>query len=713
MKDAAFFDLLAARGMRVTDSQQRVIAHENGRAAVYAGPGSGKTTVLTLRAAYLYMVRGVSPQRIAIFTFTRKSAAELQQRLAVLDPALHRVTAGTFHSLFLRWLLKHDGQNPRLWTAAEQLEAMRTVLRSVHMNVGDESCEKYLQHVTQLKNGLQSPGRVTAQPPQSALVKTVYERYEDSKRRQRRWDYDDILLAFYQAVTAEGALAERVRRSLDYVMIDEFQDTSKAQWLSITSLCKQHIPLLVVGDDDQSIYRFRGALPNMLRLFGQAYKNADEILLNVNFRSVDTVVQMSSTLIRHNADRRQKVLVGAVGDGIRPRIIRTRSEWAEADYVARASALILRDRGNVTIGVLARSNRQLLFVPDALRRHRVSPGSAANEEFAFYNQPPVRDALQLLRAAAGEMDEVVRRDAEVLYLRWRGAPAGGLAPPGRVSDWNSDTAMLRAECAQWLARVQTLSPRAAVEAVAALCWTHVQHSAMRSSAVQRTVDQLRSLMERAPLTGTLADWLSQIAIAKTRAAAGTATENVQILTFHGAKGLEFDCVFLIGLHDLAVPHPRAFEEAPRGLLAELQAEERRLLYVGLTRARRWLYLLYPRLAGKKQVGPSPFLFELGVPVPHVTVRGQNHANPRKRAAPTAGAGRAMSAPAVGDAVRHKIFGSGTVETVEIMQDRAHKIAIIFSTGDKRFFHWETAAQLGHFEEFRATKGERTDDRYDL
>ncbi|MHB1627597.1 MAG: ATP-dependent helicase [Bacilli bacterium] len=711
MKRADFFDLLAARGMRVTDSQQRVIAHESGRAAVYAGPGSGKTTVLTLRAAYLHMVRGVPPQRIAVFTFTRKSAAELRQRLAYFDPALRRVTAGTFHSLFLRWLLKHDGQNPRLWTAAEQLEAMRTVLRSVHMNVGDESCEKYLQHVTQLKNGLQSPGRVTAKTSQSALVTTVYERYEDSKRRQRRWDYDDILLAFYHAVAVEGDLTERVRRSLDYVMIDEFQDTSKAQWLSITSLCKQHIPLLVVGDDDQSIYRFRGALPNMLRLFGQTYKSADEILLNVNFRSVDTVVRMSSTLIRHNADRRHKVLVGAVGDGVRPRIIRTRSEWAEADYVARTSALILRDRGNVTIGVLARSNRQLLFVPDALRRHRVSPGSAANEESAFFNQPPVRDALQLLRAAAG--DESARRDAETVYLRWRGAPAEGLAKDWRESERDSDNAALRAECAQWLAQVRTLSPRVAAEGVAALCWTHVQHSAMRQSAAQRTADQLRSLLERAPLTGSLADWLSQIAIAKNRWAAGTATANVQILTFHGAKGLEFDCVFLIGLHDLAVPHPRAFEEAPRGLLAELQAEERRLLYVGLTRARRWLYLLYPRLAGKKQVGPSPFLSELGVPVPHVTARGERAAQPRKRAAPNAGAGRAMSAPAAGDAVRHKIFGSGTVETVEIMQDRAHKIAIIFSTGDKRFFLWETAVQLGHFEEFRATKGERADDRYDL
>ncbi len=694
MKDSAFFDLLSARGMRVTESQLRVIAHGNGRVAVYAGPGSGKTTVLTLRAAYLHMVKGVQPQRIAIFTFTRKSAVELQQRLTFLDPALQRVTAGTFHSLFLRWLLKYDGQNPRLWTASEQAEAMRAVLRSVHVDVGDESCEKYLQHVTLLKNRLQSPDRVAAQDSRRALVKTIYERYEDSKERQRRWDYDDILIAFYKSVTIGGFLAEQVRNSLDYVMIDEFQDTSKAQWLSIITLCKQYIPLLVVGDDDQSIYRFRGALPNMLRLFGQTYKSADEILLDVNFRSVDTIMRMASNLIRHNPDRRQKVLVGAVGEGLRPRITRTRNEWTEADYVATTAARMLRDRGNVTIGVLARSNRQLMFVSDALLRHNVVLRNHERGELAFYGQTYVREVLQLLRTAAGEVDENVRTDAETLYLRWRGAPGrdSAQALPER------DQSLLRAEFAQWLLRLRALSPRDAVKAVVEQSWPYLQRANMRRSTVNLAADQLQALFQRAPLMGTLTTWIQDIAISQNRTAAAAGTPAVQVLTLHAAKGLEFDCVFLIGLHDQAVPHQRAFEEAPRRLHAELEAEERRLLYVGITRARRWLYLVYPMLAGKRQVGPSPFLVELGAPEPRAASHGNRKSAPLANEASFDGVQPMASVPRAGAMVRHKIFGSGIVESVEIMQDTAHKIAIIFSKGDKRFFHWEMAASLGHFEQ---------------
>jgi len=691
LNDSAFFDLLSARGMQLTESQRRVIAHDSGRAAVYAGPGSGKTTVLTMRAAYLYLVRGVSPQRIAIFTFTRKSAAELRQRLAILDPALRSVTAGTFHSQFLRWLLKYDGQNPRLWTASEQREAMRAVLHSVHVDAGDESCEKHLQYVTQLKNRLLIPERIPGADSRRELIRTIYARYEESKERQQRWDYDDILVAFYKSVTTAGSLAENIRSSLDYMMIDEFQDTSKAQWLSVISLCKQHIPLLVVGDDDQSIYRFRGALPNMLRLFGQTYKNADEILLTVNFRSVDTIIRASSALIRHNTERRQKILVGAVGEGIRPRIIRTRNEWAEADYVAKTAFMMRQERGSATIAVLARSNRQLAFVSDALRRYGKVVGNAESGELALYSQPSVRAVLQVLRTAAQEGNDDARSDAETLYLRWRGAPAS-------VQPQEFDRNVLHEEFVQWLQYLRTLNPQAAVQSVMELSWRSVSHATLRKSTVQQVALQLRQLFERAPRTGALTDWIQDIAFLESQASEKSGLQGVQILTFHAAKGLEFDCVFLIGLHDQAVPHSRAFEEAPRRLHAELTEEERRLLYVGLTRARRFLYLVYPRLAGKRPVGPSPFLAELGVTGAQGRWRNGSHAPRREDGAPIAAALQATGVPITGALVRHKIFGSGIVESVEIMQDTAHKIAIIFSKGDKRFFHWEMAAGLGHFEE---------------
>ena len=697
---------LARLSLRLTDEQMDAALHGPGPLLVHAGPGSGKTAVITCRSAFLHWELGVRPDQIAIFTFTRKSAAELRERLKRLDPALVGVHAGTFHSLFLRWLLRAGKENPRLTSTGERRHLLEQALRHSGRSARKENVEEFEQHLA-----LAAAAKTALPQPWLAAA----DWYRRLKRERGLWDFDDILPAFQAHFAMDEGFAAHVREAAQYVMVDEFQDTDPAEWACLQAIAGKRGNIAAVGDDDQCIYRFRGAEPKLLQLFRSRWPRVREIVLRRNFRSADPIVALSQRLIAHNRERTAKAMTGAVGAGPRVVWVALRDSLSEAQYVARETERILRDKER-TIGVLARTNLQLALVAEALRK--VGVAYAGQTEF-LYDQSYVAPLLRFLRAACGP---VACGQAFADYLRWSGARERAdrmeweaqtrdelieiiRKSPGRQALWE--------RFARLLDDVAPRTPAAALDRLLALYLPYLKRleraSDIRLEAAFGALDALR---DRASSVGTLDAWLAEIDALYIREPQRPAMDSVQLLTFHGAKGLEFDRVHVIGLQEGLTPHVKALSDDAdeRDRRAALE-EERRLLYVALTRARTELHLSYARRTGERDAAPSRFATELGFvrqsgaglsgrhgekrPVFSAARRngpgryetGRNEA----RRSPTDGAVSAV----LGERVRHRLFGAGIITSVEDMSPSGHKVGIIFNGQDMRYFYWEMAIQAGH------------------
>lgn len=660
MNEQRFFSLAQQDNILFTPEQHRAIVHGDGPMIVFAGPGSGKTTVITWRALYLYQVLGIDPKQMVIFTFTRRSAKELKQRLTQREPRLGTVVAGTFHSLFLRWLLRYDDANFQIWNESSQMTALREVLRAESMPSFDDSVHRYMQYITQLKNADIMPEQMQVKDPLHQDIKKVYSGYESRKKQVHAHDYDDLLLVFYHKMEKAPSFLQAVLSSFTHMMVDEFQDTSKIQWLSIKAMTNRSKNIVVVGDDDQSIYRFRGALPHSVSDFLGAFKSCSEVILHHNFRSTDEIIRTASSVITHNSARKQKEFIGTRGSGVKIRYFSFLSEWDEAKHIATLVHRVADKQPKTSIAVLARTNRQLTPIVDALFDHQLmfSLGDVRSD---MYRDRYVQVVLSLLRAA----NSAIEKDR---VQAWR-------AYHHRMKARMNHDKMMESFY-RLLEETGKMLPSDA--------FAHLRRALLFTGPTKADLWAMLDLVQErsAKQTDTFA-WLQEINQHEQHLQEH-AIRRVLVTTFHGAKGLEFDDVFLIGLHDEALPHRRTLEETSRKRLTEALEEERRLLYVGMTRAKSRLYCSYPRIVAKEKVSLSPFLQEIGVKI--------NQAPSRIPVRPAA---QSIAAPHVGSPCRHKIFGQGVIVSVDIMEDKAHKVGILFSKNDMRYFHWETVMQFDH------------------
>lgn len=329
MNDRLFFQMIARKGYQLTEAQRAVVEHDGGPLIVFAGPGSGKTTTITLRAFYLWQVRGVLPAQMTVITFTRKAARELSVRLRRLHSDLSGIRAGTFHSVFLHHYMAYTGESPRI---ATDFEARRLW-------------------------------------GQAALVRgvPVGQSYAALKSERGLWDYDDILLQFRRLLEERPDVAAAMIQSSPHWLVDEFQDTNEVQWAVIRTIAQGTRELVAVGDDDQSIYGFRGALPEIMLQFTSELADAKEVLLGANFRSTEAVIRSSSRLIGWNTLRRDKGFQGRRGEGVAPTITAFKTEVQEAAAVARWMVQRSSRAGPAWSGaVLARTNAQLAPLRESL-----------------------------------------------------------------------------------------------------------------------------------------------------------------------------------------------------------------------------------------------------------------------------------------------------------------------------------------------------------
>ncbi len=733
-------DLLAG----LNPDQAEAVTADGGALLVVAGAGSGKTRVLTHRIAHL-IARGVSPFEILAITFTNKAADEMKARVAALvGPVAQRMWVCTFHAACVRILRRHGGAlgYPSSFTIYDQADAVRLTGYVLHdLDIDPKRMTPRAVHsaISTAKNELVSPAACAeaAGTIFERRIAEIYAEYQQRLVRAGAMDFDDLLAQTVRLFREHPAVLEHYQRRFRHVLVDEYQDTNRAQNELVVLLAQGHGNVFVVGDSDQSIYRFRGADISNILEFERAFPDASVVVLAQNYRSTQTILDAANAVIAHNQGRTPKDLWTEQAGG--EPIVRytAEDEHDEAGFVVGEAAR-LHDGGTYRWGDLAvfyRTNAQSRVIEEQLVRRGIPYKVIGGAR--FYDRREVKDALAYLRATVNPSDEVSlkrvlnvpRRGVGDTTLRrldtWaqaQGVPFGVALE--RAAEAGVTAAALRGirRFLDLLGELRVLveageGPDKVLDAALGASGYRAELEAERSVEAQGRIENLAELVGVAGDADTVDAFLESVSLVADTDALDGDESWVLLMTLHSAKGLEFPVVFLIGLEEGVFPHLRALTEP-----AELE-EERRLAYVGITRARERLYLSSAQrrsLFGATSYNPpSRYLREL----PEELVRTVGEAPGRRRVGPSTGldsprgqgrfdagnepegrvfGGRprivesalhqAQPPPStgaealglrVGDDVRHKRWGDGVVLEVSGSGDKAEALIRFPGTGEKR------------------------------
>ena len=696
--------------------QRQAVLHREGPLLILAGAGSGKTRVIAHRAACLIGDGHAAPHELLAVTFTNKAAEEMRERIErLLGAAQPRLWLSTFHAFCARLLRREAplaglSRDFVIYDTADQLAVVRRAMQELRIDERLTPPRAVRAQISHAKNRMLDADQLleAGSGYRDEQLARAFERYDRLLAAANALDFDDLLLKAVALFDASDAARERYVEQFRYLMVDEYQDTNRPQYRLLQQLAS-HRNLCVVGDPDQSIYKWRGADVRNILDFEQDFPEATVVRLERNYRSTQVILDAASGLISRNSERRDKRLwtEGAAGDPIVCH--RARDEIEEADFVIARLRRALAG-GDGSAAVLYRTNAQSRAIEDALTRaglaYRVVGG------VRFYERKEVKDALAYLKVLLEPADDVSLR--RIINVPPRGigkkvmeALEGSAATGPRLSLWERlvravDEQAVPARAAAALERFRALrtalAATAATESASVTLERTLDQSgyvrALRDAATEESEGRLANLMElvaaardyelRAP-EASLAGFVDQVSLrSEADEEEGAADAAVWLMTLHAAKGLEFPLVVITGMEEGLFPHARAADDA-----AELE-EERRLCYVGITRAQSQLVLTSAarrRTFGEyRDTDPSRFLREIPdellETVVSPQVRGRRiPAHGRQRA----GRGRvprpAVDAPATtffdyagedqsvgyvrpGMRVRHPAFGIGTVASVE-------------------------------------------------
>ncbi len=739
--------------------QAEAVTSGEGALLVVAGAGSGKTRVLTHRIAHL-IAQGVSPFEILAITFTNKAADEMKARVAALvGPVAERMWVSTFHSACVRILRRHGGVlgYPSSFTIYDQADAVRLtgyVLRDLDIDPKRMAPRALHAAISTAKNELLGPAAYAeaARTIFERRIAEVYREYQQRLAQAGALDFDDLLAQTVRLFREHPAVLEHYQRRFRHVLVDEYQDTNRAQNELVVLLARGHGNVFVVGDSDQSIYRFRGADISNILDFEKAFPDTSVVVLAQNYRSTQTILDAANAVIAHNLGRAPKELWTEQAGG-EPLVRYTaEDEHDEAAFVVGELAR-LHDRGTYRWGdaaVFYRTNAQSRVFEEQLVRAGVPYKVVGGAR--FYDRREVKDALAYLRAAVNPADEVSLK--RVLNVPRRGVGDTTLA---RLDAWaqargvpfcsaleHAGEADVKGAALKGigaflglLAELRALveageGPARVLDAALGASGYRAELEAERSVEAQGRIENLAELVGVAEQAETVDAFLETVSLVAETDEIDGDESSVLLMTLHSAKGLEFPVVFLTGLEEGVFPHLRTLTEP-----AELE-EERRLAYVGITRARERLYLSSAwrrSLFGATSYNPpSRYLREL----PEHLVRTVGGPPGRARAATatgTEGPGRrraggtfdggdepegrvfgarprivesalAPSRPLpstgaehlglrVGDDVRHKKWGDGVVLEVSGSGDKAEALIRFPGAGEKRvLLCWTPLERVG-------------------
>ena len=624
--------------------QRDAVTTTKGPVLVLAGAGSGKTRVIAHRIAYLLAVEGVDRRHVLAVTFTNKAAEEMRTRVEdlLLPAGIRPPLIATFHSACVRILRERAvqaGLPPSfvIYDEDDRQSLVREAMRELDFDERTLTPSQVVHRISHCKNQMLAPADVEqlARTPREERIASLYRLYEDKLRAAGALDFDDLLLRVVRLLETVPEALRWYRAVWTYVLVDEYQDTNRAQYRIVQLLTEEHRNLCVVGDPDQSVYRWRGAdLRNILD-FEKDYPDCRVVALEQNYRSTKRILGIASAVIVNNTARKDKRLWTDNREGERPLVYRAWDENEEAGFVAQKVRSLHRDgRGYRDVAVFYRTNAQSRVVEDALRRAGIPYLIVGGVR--FYERREIRDMVAYLRLLANPLDDVAFRRASA-------APARGIgkATLDRLADHARQAgAPLLAACAalppditgkprraleEFARLVARLAERRAALTVPALidevCVASGYRDALRAERTAEAEARLENLEELVAASEefiatqqaagveavTLEAFLDSIALVADTDDIDTEAGGVTLMTLHSAKGLEFPVVFLTGLEEGVFPHSRSMLEPE-----ELE-EERRLCYVGITRAEEQLimsYALHRRIQGYGVAEPSRFLLEI-------------------------------------------------------------------------------------------------------
>ena len=599
--------------------QRQAVTAGTGQILVLAGPGSGKTRVLTQRIAYLVGGPGVRPYNILAVTFTNKAAREMETRLRhLLDEASADLWLGTFHAICARILRREADflpfkSNFVIMDADDQQALVKRSLKELKLDEKLYRPPSIHAAISTAKNHLVDAPEMTVRSYRDEVVRRVYEQYQKLLRNNNAVDFDDLLMVAVRLFEENPAVREKYARRFEHVLVDEFQDTNLAQYKLLQQLSSYHHNIFVVGDEDQSIYRWRGAdYMNVLR-FEEEHREAQKILLEQNYRSTQTVLDAARAVIDRNPNRTHKRLFSDRGRGERIVLFEAADDHAESAYVVDTISKMI-NKGNAKgadFAVMYRTNAQSRLLEEAFLRAGLPYRLVGAQR--FYGRREVKDLIAFLRLVQNPADEISLQrvinvpprgigDKTLVALQLKARQVG--TSPGAIvldlglradesSFWNTFTGRGAAVLADFGAMLngwgknldETPLPALFDRILTELGYqAYIQDGTEEGEDRWGNVQELRRLAYEYKERG-LVVFLENLALVSDQDTLPEKPDAPTLLTLHAAKGLEFGRVFIVGLDEGLLPHSRSFDDV------EEMAEERRLFYVGVTRAKDHLYLV--------------------------------------------------------------------------------------------------------------------------
>lgn len=642
---------------KLNENQLKAVNHLDGPCMVLAGPGSGKTRVITYRIANMVVNKNIKPTSILAISFTKASSIEMKNRALSLsnDFRMNKVTYGTFHSVFFRILRYFENYNiESILDEKTKRIGLKNILKGLNIENADddETIGQVINEISYVKNELMDKRDFKSEVLTNDEFIKVYNFYEEYKQQMNKIDFDDMLIKTYELLKNNKAALDRVRSVYRYILVDEFQDINKVQFEALKLIANPSNNIFVVGDEDQSIYGFRGSRPDFLLEFEEYFSNTKKVLLDINYRSKGEIINIANRLIEKNTNRYEKVIKCGQGNGAKVNYISPEDSEEEAVYIAKdIKNKVQEDYTEYTdFAVIYRTNIQSRALVDVFMDMRI-PFVVKDSIVTIYDHWAAQDILAYLRIG-------VNPNSNKDWIRIINKPFRYISKDNLnlIKDEPDFINSLINKCDLHPKQVKTindldidisyvkgLNPKNAISYIrTTLDYDRyiLDYCANRKIKTNGLIEILNELESSATNFKTIQEYLEHIERVKSEIVDNKnnkETDGVIFTTMHSAKGLEFKNVYIIGANEGTIPHEKSYEIDDEEKKNDQIEEERRLMYVAITRAEENICISSPINKYGKRVSKSRFVEDIKAPTK-----------------------KEMDSITIGDRIYHKKFKEGTI-----------------------------------------------------
>lgn len=610
--------------MDLNETQMLATNHNLGPMIVLAGPGSGKTTVIAHRVENLIKKFGVDSKKILVISFTKASAIDMEHRFNNLFRNENKVTFGTFHSVFFRIVRsKYGYQLNSILNEFEKNNILKSIAQEIGIEYDDE--EEFLKNInleiSLIKNNLIELEHYNSMNFSSDDLKSIYRMYEDFKEEKNKIDFDDMLFKCYEILKTENSILEKWQNQYEYILIDEFQDINLVQYRCIQFLREKNRNIFVVGDDDQSIYKFRGANVEIMLNFEKDFENCKKVILNTNYRSTNEIIKLSNKIIGENTLRFEKTIIGTDINYKYPTMLKYEDVFQESREVAKRIHNLVKERGidESEIAVIYRTNIQAFSLVQSLQDFNI-PVVLKDSYPSIYSHFITKDIIAYMKLSMNFSDaesfkRIINKPKRFISKVLQERLTKDLQDKNCFSNIYKIRDIRKFEVDNlealkfYLNGIKKRKPYDAIKYIRSGANYDdyiLEYSQFKKVKPSNLYDILNELMESSKRFDDLEEFIDYCEKQRDNKDIENQKRDfkgVTLTTYHSAKGLEFDIVFLITLCEGVIPYEYCKTKS------EIE-EERRLFYVGLTRAKKELYLSTIKMRFDKEVSTSCFLDNL-------------------------------------------------------------------------------------------------------